>query len=312
MGHRARPLPTLAVVIATRNRDDAIVRCCRSVLATPDRDLEVAVVDQSDDDSTVSALAELLADPRLRHHRSASRGLAAGRNAGFRLTSAPVVAMTDDDCEVASDWIREVRRVFGRDPRTSLAFGSVLAAPHDASRGFIPSCPVADEIVGTRLRDKVRLDGMGACMAMRRDVWQAFGGFDELLGAGTSFLSGEETDFCLRALLAGHAVGVTPRMVVVHHGFRPHADAGALGFGYWYGTGAAFAKLLRCGHPSILGLLARLGWRWLFSPSPIARSIPAATSRRAWFWAFLRGAWAARRIPVEARQGIFREPTAPR
>jgi glycosyltransferase involved in cell wall biosynthesis len=281
------------------------------VLATPDPDIEVAVVDQSNDDSTRSAMAALLVDPRIRHYRCARRGLAAGRNAGLRLTSAPVVAMTDDDCEVGSDWIREVRRTFGRDSPTCVAFGSVLAAPHDLARGFIPICPVTDEYVGTRLRDKIRLDGMGACMAVRRDVWRALGGFDELLGAGGLFLSGEETDFCLRALLAGYAVGVTPRMAVVHHGFRPHGDAAALGFGYWYGTGAAFAKLLRCGHPSIFYLLARLGWRWLFNPSPIARSFPA-TSWRAWFWAFCRGAWAARRIGVDRRQGVFCEPTAPR
>lgn len=275
-----------------------------------DHDLEVAVVDQSDSESTACALARLLPDPRIRHHRSASRGLAAGRNIGFRLTSAPIVAMTDDDCEVASDWIAEVRRLFGRDTRMALAFGSVLAAPHDASRGFIPTCAVTDEIVGTRLRDKVRLDGMGACMAMRRDVWQALGGFDELLGAGTSFLAGEETDMCLRVLLEGRAVGVTPRMIVVHHGFHAHRDARSVGFGYWFGTGAACAKLLRCRHVSILGLLVRLGWRWLFRPSPVARSFPAATPRRAWFGAFLRGAWAARGIPVEARLGVFHAPSA--
>jgi GT2 family glycosyltransferase len=300
-----RRMPSLAVVIVTRNRHDALARCCRSVLTSGDPDLEVAIVDQSCDDATEAAISSFRVDPRLHYHRSARRGLAAGRNTGFRVTTAPVVAMTDDDCEVGYDWISEIRRVFAHASPTSLAFGSVLAGPHDASLGFIPTCPVRDEFVGTRLRDKVRLDGMGACMAVRRDVWSALGGFDELLGAGTSFMSAEETDFCLRALLSGYAVEVTPRMAVVHHGFRLHGDAAALGFGYWYGTGAAFAKLLRCGHPSIIGLLARLGYRWLFDSSPIARSFPVPTSRRAWSWAFVRGAWAAARIRVEPRYGIF-------
>jgi len=304
--------PTLAVVIVTRDRHDMIIRCCRSVLTHADPDLEVVIVDQSSDGATEAALAELrAADPRVRYHRSPRRGLAAGRNIGFRLTTAPVVAMTDDDCEVGRDWIPEIRRIFARESPTSIAFGSVLAGPHDASLGFIPTCPVRDEFVGTRLRDKVRLDGMGACMVVRRDVWKTLGGFDELLGAGTSFMSAEETDFCLRALLSGYAVEVTPRMAVVHHGFRLHGDAAALGFGYWYGTGAALAKLLRCGHPSIIGLLARLGYRWFFDSSPIARSFPAPTSRSTWSWAFVRGAWAAARIPVEPRYGIFYAPAIP-
>jgi hypothetical protein len=305
-----RRAPTLAVVIVTRNRHDALARCCRSVLTSRDPDLEIAIVDQSSDDATESAISTLRVDTRLRYHRSPRRGLAAGRNVGFRLTTAPVVAMTDDDCEVGGDWIPEIRRVFAHASPTSVAFGSVLAGPHDAALGFIPTCPVQDEFVGTRLRDKVRLDGMGACMAVRREVWKALGGFDELLGAGTSFMSAEETDFCLRALLSGFAVEVTPKMAVVHHGFRPHGDAAALGFGYWYGTGAAFAKLLRCGHPSIIGLLARLGYRWFFDSSPIARSFPVPTSRNAWSWAFVRGAWAATRIRVEPRYGIFCAPTA--
>jgi GT2 family glycosyltransferase len=300
----AKTVPSLSVVISTRNRGAAVVGCVRSLLRDPDPDFEVLVIDQSDDDSTGIALRAAFDDPRLSHRRSHGRGLAVGRNDGTRLSRSALVGMTDDDCEVDPGWIAEIRRAF-ENPHIGLLFGSVRPGPHDGSLGFIPACVVARLFVGARLRDKVHLDGMGACMAFRRDLWDSLNGFDEVLGAGARFHSGEETDFCLRALLAGRAVCVTPLVGVVHHGFRPSTEAQGLAHAYWYGTGAVFSKLLRCGHLAALGPLAGLGWRFLFDASPVAQSLNGAT-RSTRLRAFLGGAWAAARVPIDGARGLFR------
>jgi GT2 family glycosyltransferase len=51
----------------------------------------------------------------------------------------------------------------------------------------------------------------GACLAIRRDVWDELGGFDE------SFVNGyEDVDLCLRARQAGHTVWFSAESNVVH------------------------------------------------------------------------------------------------
>lgn len=51
----------------------------------------------------------------------------------------------------------------------------------------------------------------GACLAIRRDVWDELGGFDE------GFVNGyEDVDLCLRARQAGHSVWYSAESTVVH------------------------------------------------------------------------------------------------
>lgn len=51
----------------------------------------------------------------------------------------------------------------------------------------------------------------GACLAIRRDLWDQLGGFDE------GFVNGyEDVDLCLRAREAGHSVWFCAESVVIH------------------------------------------------------------------------------------------------
>ena len=43
-------------------------------------------------------------------------------------------------------------------------------------------------------------------MGLRRSVWEALGGFDQMFGTGASLHSAEDLDLTLRALLKGHAI----------------------------------------------------------------------------------------------------------
>ena len=54
------------------------------------------------------------------------------------------------------------------------------------------------------------LFGIGANMAVRTEFARAAGGFDEALGPGTPTHGGEDGEFMIRLILAGHAVGYEP------------------------------------------------------------------------------------------------------
>ena len=82
-------------------------------------------------------------------------------------------------------------------------------------------------------------------MTFTRKALSQLGGFDERLGAGTFFCSGEDTDLLRRASLAGLRGEYVPMIKVAHHHGRRDTNAVArLKRGYERGIGACLAKLL--------------------------------------------------------------------
>src|SRR5204862_288707 len=112
---------------------------------------------------------------------------------------------------------------------------------HDPATGFVPSYVRDEPFLARSLVDKAKIDGMGACMALRRRIWTELGGFDERFGAGGPFHAADEGEFALRALQAGWFVYETPAVSVLHRGFRGRTEAHALVHRYAYGTGAMMA-----------------------------------------------------------------------
>jgi glycosyltransferase involved in cell wall biosynthesis len=287
------------VVVPTRNRADRVVGAVRALLASATDGFEIVVVDQSEDDATRAALAKLGAGDDVRYERSAGPGSAAARNIGIGTARAEIVGLTDDDCEVSTDWIAELIGAFALDSRIGVVFGDVVAAPHDPAAGFIPAHIRQGASLACSPWERHRVDGMAACMGVRRSVWESLGGFDAMLGSGAPLRSGAEGDLALRALAAGHFVLGTPRLRVLHRGFRDWQEGRSLITSYWYGTGAAMAKPLKRGRLFVYPLLARLSWRWAFGRSPVAASLGARSQRRLRLSAFLRGFAAGTLTPVE-------------
>jgi GT2 family glycosyltransferase len=251
----------VTVVIATRNRDASVVATITSLLDGTVRPHEIVVVDQSDDDRTAAAVARFATD--VRYVRSRTTGLARAHNLAIADARTELIGITDDDCEVSCDWVEEIVRAFGRDPRVGLVFGGVVPTPHDPVAGFVPSYVREEPFLARSLVDKAKIDGMGACMALRRSIWTELGGFDERFGAGGPFHAADEGEFALRALRAGWFVYETPAVSVIHRGFRGRTEAHALVHRYAYGTGAMMAKHVRARTPYATRLLGTMAWRWM-------------------------------------------------
>jgi GT2 family glycosyltransferase len=307
----ARPrtaTPSATVVIPTRNRPHRVVTAVSSVLASAGADFDLIVVDQSDDESTRVALEPFAERPNVRYLRTATRGSAMARNVGIAEARTEVIGLTDDDCAVPANWVRELVGAFEADSRIGIVFGDVVAAPHDPEAGFIPAYVRREPCVARTARERHLADGMSACMGMRRSAWETVGGFDPMLGAGAPLKSAAEGDFALRALRAGYFVTGAPQLTVEHHGFRAWAEGHSLIQRYWYGTGAMLAKPVKGGEWSAWPVALRLAWQWAFRRSPVAASLGPHPRRWMRLSAFLRGFATGAVTPVDRSTGLYRGP----
>jgi glycosyltransferase involved in cell wall biosynthesis len=289
----------ISAAICTRNRPDDLLRAVRSVLDSDDGvDIELIVVDQSDDDSTRDALRQFDGDGRLRYVRSSGRGVGLSRNEAAAAARGPIIAYTDDDCEVPPRWLRDVRDAFA-DPRVGIVFSSVIAAPFDYTAGTTPATGYARTQVFRSNLAYSRTSGMGAGLSIRRGCLDAVSGFDRMLGPGSPLYSGEDLDIGIRALLRGWSVMEAPSIGVVHHGFRDLDAYRHLLARDWAAAGAVQAKFVKAGRLSILprvayDLVYRIGWQGL---SPLLRGKKPTGVRKA--AAFGRGFWKGLRTPVD-------------
>src|SRR5690349_4281742 len=108
--NRLRPdLPLVSVIVCTRNRPTSVAGCVGSILSSDYANFELLVVDQGNDKATVNQLAPLVAkSSRVSLLPMVVKGKPAALNHALAHASGEYLALTDDDCEVAPNWISEL------------------------------------------------------------------------------------------------------------------------------------------------------------------------------------------------------------
>lgn len=250
----------VTVVIATRNRPENVARCVRSLLRSTHPQLTVLVVDNDPEDDLTEAVVRDLHDARVEYVREARRGTSAGRNRGLveaMARGARFVAFTDDDVEVDPGWVGRMASALAQ-PDVACVCGPVMAARLDspaqqaadaalgwqkgfARRRFSLAEPPADSAV---FPFSPGLFGVGANMAVNVAVATELGGFDPALGPGTPARAGEDCEFMVRLVLAGHTLAYEPSAYVWHHHRSSGAALAGQLDGYALGLGGYLTKIL--------------------------------------------------------------------
>lgn len=245
---RSVSMVDVTALICTRNRPTHIGAAVRALLTDQNDGMELIVLDQSPNSDTEQAMKPWTGDTRVMYRRTQTSGKGSALNEGLRLARGKIVALTDDDCIAPPGWVRSMAHLFEERPRVAIVFCNVRAVPHDPRAGYVPSYERRDSRLITSLwglRDGL---GLGAGMAIRRDVALSLGGFDESFGPGARFPSADEWDMAIRALVFGWHIYETPDLSVVHDGFRSHLDGREHVLRDWIALGAVSAKPLRGGH----------------------------------------------------------------
>jgi Glycosyl transferase family 2 len=232
---------TLAVV--TRDRTDQLARYLLPSLGpTIAAGHAVFVIDQSSDDST----ERLVRDVAGIHYLRSEPGISRARNAAIRSTESPLLAFTDDDVTLFDGWLDTIARLLEAKPEA----GAVCGRGVRADGSLLPGVHA-----GTYRWPKNPFGlGHGFNMAFRRAVFDDVGLFDEELGGGAPYASGEDTDMLYRAMRAGWAVVCSDEITVVHHEWRSSSDERRLHVGYGLGAGAQVARHVAAGDRVMLRL----------------------------------------------------------
>jgi glycosyltransferase involved in cell wall biosynthesis len=240
----------VTVAIATHDRPTSLARCLDSILALDHPDFDVVVVDNAPSDCRARAVVEALADHpvAVRYVWEGRPGLARAHNAALPHVTGEIVAFTDDDVEVDTQWLRRLADGFA-DERVACVTGMIFPAevetPAQAwieahagfGKGFERQVFDLDE---HRPDDRLfpftagRL-GSGANMAFRTETLRDLGGFDETLGVGTPARGGDDLAAFYDVIRAGHRLVYEPAALLLHH---HHVDSAAVRrLAYSYGIG---------------------------------------------------------------------------
>ncbi|MBC9797326.1 glycosyltransferase family 2 protein [Sinomicrobium weinanense] len=218
----------IAVVILNWNGKQLLEQFMPSVLAySPGADIYVA--DNASTDDSVRFLRETYPQVQIVQNK-VNGGFAKGYNDALKQVDADIFCLLNSDIEVTEGWLGPVMQVFRERPEVAIIQPKILDYKQKdhfeyagAAGGYIdmlgyPFC--RGRVFQTLERDNGQYNdtreifwATGACMFIRREVFEGLKGFDE-----DYFAHQEEIDLCWRARNAEHTVLYVGQSHIYHVG----------------------------------------------------------------------------------------------
>lgn len=215
----------LSIIVLGHNRFfETTDRCLASLSQDPEfASWEVVVVDNASDEESRDAFAQAPARySGIKLFRSETNaGYPGGMNAGLRLVQGDPIVLVTNDVLVPAGTIGRLAAKLKSHPHAGL-IGPVTNAAGNEQKIFIdPPLPIAAVMEQGHAFAEASPDGCmaayrldGCCVAMRRAVYEAIGGFDEAYSPGYY----EDFDYSLRARKAGFELLVAENAFIYHEG----------------------------------------------------------------------------------------------
>lgn len=216
---------TISVIIATSGRLEKLRRLLDGLSRADGSDgipHEVVVANNAKDDAVARGVADLVAGYArsrgggYRQVREPVPGKCRAQNRAILQARGSVLAFLDDDLEVSPGWLHAIARFFATHPHDAMQ-GSILMRPADRDNAEIQRALQRYRTVdfidygsapGAEIKTLT-----GGNIAVRREVFDQVGLFNEKLGPGEAGIS-EDVEFAGRMLSAGKRIGYEPAAVV--------------------------------------------------------------------------------------------------
>ncbi|PIE63946.1 MAG: hypothetical protein CSA24_03375, partial [Deltaproteobacteria bacterium] len=220
----------VSIIVLTWNALEYTRRCAESLLRHTDPRHEILFVDNGSRADTIAYLQELEREhARVRVILNGENlGFAGGNNVGLAAARGRHVCLLNSDTVVTAGWLDPMVRALDDDPRVGLVGPMTNSITGPQKLDSVPY----DEKTLDGLEDFAaqlaeRLDGqvvptlwvVGFCVLIRGTLLEQIGGLDTSFGQGNF----EDTDYCLRAFIAGQNSVIVPGSFVHHFGSRSFA-----------------------------------------------------------------------------------------
>jgi len=194
-------MPKLSIIVLAWNRLDMTKKCVKSIYENTRCIFEVIIVNNNSDDGTKEWADEMARNnPNFKVvHNDTNRGVAGGRNDGHKLVSGRYIAHFDNDCTVGEAWDDVVFNTLEADSRISIVgrLGTNFWWFKQDGMKWInggADYNIQSDVVS------------GGAMIFKRSLLGEIGEFDEAMGEFWH----EDSEWCLRANLAGHKIFAVP------------------------------------------------------------------------------------------------------
>jgi GT2 family glycosyltransferase len=220
----------MSVVVISFNTRDKLETCLESVTTT--RPVEIVVVDNGSTDGSIELVREDFPHVRLLVNEE-NRGYGRAANQAVAACATPAVLLLNSDTIVSPDSLVALGQYMAQHPRAAVVGPRLVNADGTLQRSTYGFPSAADTLLGetglhllvrripalrerfwrTWRHDRARVVPwvLGAALAMRRDAFDAVGGFDDAY-----FMYGEDVDLCRRLAAAGFETHYAPVATVVH------------------------------------------------------------------------------------------------
>lgn len=219
----------ISLVTATLGRVDEIEDLLISLTNQTYKDFELILVDQNEHRLVEDLVGKYQALFSIIYIRSDKKGLSLNRNIGIKVASGNIIGFPDDDCYYNDNVLEQV---YENLKNPDIKFVSVEAIDLLTNQKFITKPN----------KHLTRSNIIKFCISY--NVFLNFNPslrFDEKLGVGAEFSSGEETDYLWTAI-SENDKGIFANTALVYHPQNSSSNNYHRAFSYGLGFGAIFKK----------------------------------------------------------------------
>jgi len=216
----------VSIIIANFNGEKYLSTCLKSVLKSVLENYEILIVDDGSDDKSKDIISKFIAkDKRIKLIENGKNiGAAASRNRAIKKAKGEILVFLDNDTEITENWLEELIKPLLREKnigaaqallldfekRDLIQMAGGLLTPHT---GWL--VPFYQWEGYSQVKNKLKkrdIVGISAALAVKREVIDKIGGFDEKEAVYT-----EDLDFCWRIWIAGYRIVLANKSIVYHY-----------------------------------------------------------------------------------------------
>ena len=217
----------LSVLVCTYNRPDLITKLLadmEAAAAVVSNEWELIVIDNADDaGSRKACYSSQLLKKNLRYFHEPKTGLSSARNRAVKESTGEYLLFLDDDVSFEPEFITQMLKAIGN-------YNVDIICPKMITQ-IEPQWPewlqtriksgVGQFNLGEKekqLNDSTKIP-VGACMCIRRMIFDLYGPFNENLGRNGKKLFGGEESLLFKQAFSNSATGIYIPSIVIHHEF---------------------------------------------------------------------------------------------